>query len=170
MPISKENRKRYPGNWKQIRAQILDRANHCCEGSPKYPDCRVANYSKHPITGSKVVLTIAHLDHTPENCAESNLKAWCQRCHNTYDAPHRALSRWCKRLEKLLNELCEVDDFKVVADNTFGLLAESNKVFNIEISFASGYYTDLPLYHDFDNISLSLLFEDIKAWIWKNKK
>lgn len=37
----------------------------------------------------KVVLTVAHLDHTPENCDESNLAALCQRCHNRYDAPTR---------------------------------------------------------------------------------
>jgi 5-methylcytosine-specific restriction endonuclease McrA len=88
MPIKPENRKRYPANWKQIRAEILERAGHCREGSPKYPDCRVANYSSHPETGSKVVLTIGHLDHTPENCAPENLKAWCQRCHLTYDHQH----------------------------------------------------------------------------------
>lgn len=38
----------------------------------------------------KVVLTVAHLDHTPENCSPDNLRAWCQRCHNSYDAPKRA--------------------------------------------------------------------------------
>ena len=37
----------------------------------------------------KVVLTVAHLDHQPENCADDNLRAWCQRCHNAYDAPMR---------------------------------------------------------------------------------
>jgi len=36
-----------------------------------------------------VVLTVAHLDHTPEHCDDANLKAWCQRCHNTYDMPMR---------------------------------------------------------------------------------
>jgi hypothetical protein len=35
-----------------------------------------------------VVLTVGHLDHTPENCAEENLRAWCQRCHLRYDAKH----------------------------------------------------------------------------------
>jgi len=34
-------------------------------------------------------LTVAHLDHTPENCADDNLKALCQRCHNRYDMPMR---------------------------------------------------------------------------------
>lgn len=37
----------------------------------------------------KVVLTVAHLDHQPENCDPENLRAWCQRCHNAYDAPMR---------------------------------------------------------------------------------
>lgn len=90
MPIKPENRKRYPAHWKQIRAEILERAGHCCEGSPDFPDCRVANYERHPETGSKVVLTIAHLDHIPENCDHSNLRAWCQRCHLNYDKHHHA--------------------------------------------------------------------------------
>lgn len=37
----------------------------------------------------RVVLTVAHLDHQPENCADDNLRAWCQRCHNIYDMPMR---------------------------------------------------------------------------------
>ena len=37
----------------------------------------------------KVVLTVAHLDHQPENVDRANLRAWCQRCHNAYDAPMR---------------------------------------------------------------------------------
>ena len=90
MPIKPENRARYPRNWKaEIRPQILERDGHRCEGSPAYPDCRAANYQPHPATGSKVVLTIAHLDHVPENCDPANLRAWCQRCHNTYDQAHR---------------------------------------------------------------------------------
>lgn len=37
----------------------------------------------------RIVLTVAHLDHTPENCDDDNLKSLCQRCHNRYDAPKR---------------------------------------------------------------------------------
>ncbi|MDE2105505.1 MAG: hypothetical protein KGL39_50225 [Patescibacteria group bacterium] len=37
----------------------------------------------------RIVLTVAHLDHTPENCDPGNLRAWCQRCHNRYDAAAR---------------------------------------------------------------------------------
>ena len=90
MPIKPENLARYPKNWLDIRQQVLIRAHFQCEGSPMFPNCRANNYDAHPVTGSKVVLTIAHLDHTPENCAMSNLKAWCQRCHLNYDAKHHA--------------------------------------------------------------------------------
>jgi hypothetical protein len=37
----------------------------------------------------RVILTVAHLDHQPENCADDNLRALCQRCHNQLDAPTR---------------------------------------------------------------------------------
>lgn len=37
----------------------------------------------------KIVLTVMHLDHTPENCDPANLLHACQGCHNRYDAPMR---------------------------------------------------------------------------------
>lgn len=46
----------------------------------------------------KIVLTVAHLDHTPENCAPENLKALCQKCHITYDAPRKAAERKAKNV------------------------------------------------------------------------
>ena len=94
MPIKPENRGRYPANWKsEIRPRILERAGDACEGSPDYPACRAENGRAHPETGSRVVLTIAHLDHTPENCADGNLRAWCQRCHLNYDRKALAHAR-----------------------------------------------------------------------------
>ena len=93
MPIKPVNRHRYPPDWQAIRATILERASHQCEGSPRYPDCRAVNHDPHPVTGSRVVLTIAHLDHTPEHNDPCNLRAWCQRCHTTYDAKHHAETR-----------------------------------------------------------------------------
>lgn len=36
-----------------------------------------------------IVLTVAHLDHQPENCKLENLRALCQRCHNRHDGPER---------------------------------------------------------------------------------
>lgn len=92
MPIKPENRARYPKNWKEIRVRILKRASDCCEGSPDFPDCRAVNGERHPETGSKVVLTIAHRDHIPENNADDNLRAWCQRCHLNYDKHHHRVN------------------------------------------------------------------------------
>lgn len=91
MPIKPENKDRYPKNWKEIRSSILERANNRCEF------CGVENHSMrlNPKTGKevKIILTIAHLDHQPENCAHSNLRVLCQRCHNQYDAKHRTETR-----------------------------------------------------------------------------
>lgn len=84
MPIRPENVSRYPADWKQISQRIrFERADGRCEW------CSAEDGKPHPDTGSRVVLTVAHLDHTPENCDEENLAALCQRCHNRYDAPNR---------------------------------------------------------------------------------
>ena len=97
VPIRPENRHRYAGGsptsgaWARIRREVLERAGDRCEGTPAHPDCRAVNGAPHPATGSRVVLTIAHLDHRPENNAMGNLRALCQRCHLSYDrAHHRA--------------------------------------------------------------------------------
>lgn len=95
MPINPEKMKLYPGGsirspeWLAIRERILDRAGHVCEGTPQHPDCRAPNGKTHPETGSKVVLTIAHMDWDETNSEDDNLKALCQRCHNKWDAPQR---------------------------------------------------------------------------------
>jgi hypothetical protein len=84
MPIRPENRARYPADWPAISRRIrFERAHGRCER------CGAENDRPHPVTGARVVLTVAHLDHRPENCREENLVAMCQRCHNTYDGPAR---------------------------------------------------------------------------------
>lgn len=78
----------YPSNWPQLRAAVQQRAGNRCEGSPRYPDCRAENHQPHPDTGSRVVLTTAHLfdnDHQTQDIAR--LRAWCQKCHLDYDRP-----------------------------------------------------------------------------------
>lgn len=99
MPIRPENRARYPRDWKAISLSIRERAGNRCEGSPDFPDCRAENGQAHPETGSRVVLTVAHLDHQPENCDPANLKAMCQRCHLHYDREHHAQTRYRTRRE-----------------------------------------------------------------------
>lgn len=82
---------KYPTDWKTvIRPRILERAQHRCEATPAFPNCHAANKTRHPETGSMVVLTIAHMDHDTTNNDDSNLKALCQRCHLNYDAAHHA--------------------------------------------------------------------------------
>ena len=99
MPIRPETRRRYPKGWKAISECIrFGRAKNRCECRGECGDnydgrCQANNYEPHPITGSRVVLTVAHLDHTPENCEDGNLRAMCQRCHNRYDAPTRQRNR-----------------------------------------------------------------------------
>lgn len=108
MPISPEKRKLYPKNWKALSRHIrYERAGNRCEGSPKYPDCRAENGQPHPVTGSKVVLTVAHLDHNPQNNDLSNLRAMCQRCHLTYDAQHHSENARATRRKKALAEIAE---------------------------------------------------------------
>jgi hypothetical protein len=119
MPI---DYKKYPANWKtEIRPAILHRAGNKCEG------CGVVNHSiihrfgkginewmYYPegmegeawaIDGKKavkVVLTIAHVDHDILNNDPSNLRAWCQRCHNAHDADYRRGNRKRKRSQPSL--------------------------------------------------------------------
>lgn len=90
MPIRPSEKARYPTDWKIVSVLARERAGWRCEGSPAFPECRAVNGEAHPETGSIVVLTVAHLDHQPENVDPANLKAWCQRCHLVYDAPHHA--------------------------------------------------------------------------------
>jgi hypothetical protein len=110
-PIRPENRDRYPADWPQISLAIKDRAGwRCeCEGECGRPylhldvDERCRNRHGQPAhgTGSKVVLTTAHLDHTPENCDPGNLKAMCQGCHLHYDRAHHAQTRAATRQNEL---------------------------------------------------------------------
>jgi len=89
MPIRPENRKRYPKDWK-LRSRFVRfyRANNHCEW------CGAENYKPHPITGSKVILTTAHVyDHRPEAASLLNLAALCQKCHNGHDAEMRRKNR-----------------------------------------------------------------------------
>jgi hypothetical protein len=118
-PIRPEERKRYPSDWRAISMRIrYERAGNTCEctgqcGSEHYGRCHAPNGEfvyRHPRNpagwtlshpqGAKrvrIVLTVAHLDHTPENCDDGNLLAMCQRCHLRYDREHHAETRRRRR-------------------------------------------------------------------------
>jgi hypothetical protein len=88
-PIRPEMRSRYPSDW-AVRSRFVRhiRARNKCEW------CGAENGKPHPTTGSKVVLTAAHVhDHRPEAASLLNLAALCQLCHNRHDAPLRAQGR-----------------------------------------------------------------------------
>ena len=89
VPIRPENKHRYPADWK-LRSRFVRfyRARNRCEW------CGAENYQPHPVTGSKVVLTTAHVyDDRPEAANLLNLAALCQLCHNGHDAKNRARGR-----------------------------------------------------------------------------
>lgn len=110
MPIRPENRARYPQDWPDISLRVRrDRAGWRCEcrgeclagANPRTtdthlgPDGRCSARQGEPTRSGRwrVVLTVAHLDHQPENCADWNLMAACQACHLRYDAAHHAETR-----------------------------------------------------------------------------
>jgi hypothetical protein len=108
MPIRPENRSRYPADWKHISAYIrFVRADSRCEcegecGRGTHEGrCPNVHGLRAYGTGSLVVLTVAHLDHTPENVADDNLKAMCQGCHLHYDKAHHAQTARRTRLAAL---------------------------------------------------------------------
>lgn len=99
MPI---NYKEYPPDWKKIRERILIRAKDRCE------NCGAINHSYIKRKGynwelclpdedetTKIVLTIAHLDHDKHNwqVKDEQLRALCQRCHLQYDLPRHTENR-----------------------------------------------------------------------------
>ena len=119
MPIRAENKARYPKDWPGISRNIRERAGNQCEecgvqngqlgGRTSDGKWHSANPTGdngmrltwpqpgewawceggHQLRIVRIVLTVAHLDHQPENCDPANLRAWCQRCHNRYDAGTR---------------------------------------------------------------------------------
>lgn len=44
-----------------------------------------------------IVLTVAHLNHEPEDCRPENLAAMCQRHHLAYDAQHHKQTAYTTR-------------------------------------------------------------------------
>jgi hypothetical protein len=111
MPIRPEDRERYPPEWPEISRRIReDRAEGRCEctgqcgadhGAPG-ARCSAMHGEPHPLTGSKVVITVGHLDRTPENCEPENLCGFCQDCHLAYDLEdHVAQALWTKSVRRL---------------------------------------------------------------------
>ena len=118
------NRKLYPKNWNAIALAIKTEVNWTCENCGR--PCRRPGESDgdlcdrieaehiewaHDLDNlvwddelgmvsvlklTRFTLTVAHLDHQPENCDRSNLRAWCSVCHCRYDLKAMATKKRLK--------------------------------------------------------------------------
>ena len=105
------NRKLYPDDWKAIALEIKTAAAWKCQQCGKQCrrngelwaeffsdwDTESAEFADAIEHKQRFTLTVAHLDHHPENCDRSNLKALCAPCHLRYDVSQMAMK---KRLKK----------------------------------------------------------------------
>ena len=111
MPIRASERHRYPKDFRVIRASIVTRSGMRCECAGEcglHHDRRCSERHGAYAEWAKglIVLTVAHLDHQPENCADDNLKAMCQRCHLRYDREqHQRNAAATRRSKKHNHEL-----------------------------------------------------------------
>ncbi len=139
MPIRESEKARYPKDWPAISREVRERdgqrckwckvengavilrpteggvyidppsgAVFCCETGEARGYCRGSEFPSGRMV--KIVLTVAHLDHTPENVGTPgerlNLVALCQKCHLTYDAPmHAANASATRRARKATGDL-----------------------------------------------------------------
>jgi hypothetical protein len=95
MPVKKENLSRYPKEWKDIALAIKNGCDWKCQSCGL--QCRRPG---EPFTTHKITMSVAHLDHTPENCEADNLRGWCSKCHLQYDAKHHAHNAAATRRKK----------------------------------------------------------------------
>ena len=85
MPMERE---RYPKDWKLIAKEIKEAADWKCQKCGK--QCRKPDEA---FDTHKRTLTVAHLNHIPEDVSPDNLMAMCAPCHLRYDAKHHAETR-----------------------------------------------------------------------------
>jgi len=127
MPIKPEHRDRYPADWNEIRAKVLNRAGLRCElcgaehldwiarrrscaalwislGQFKpliFPE-RANQKPEDFLRPVRVILTIAHLDPTYGSSDPKHLLALCQRCHLKIDAHVHSQARKLTREGKII--------------------------------------------------------------------
>lgn len=109
MPIKKENKHKYPKDWKTISNRIrFERAQGRCEcsgecGLHSHPPrrCEELHNEKAKFANGKIILTVAHLNHQENDCRDENLKAMCNRCHLRYDSIHHQKNAKITRRKKL---------------------------------------------------------------------
>lgn len=70
---------KYARNWKEIAKQTILNAEN------RWELCRAENGKRHWLAGSKVVVTVDHVDGDKRINSKYNLIALCQRCHLRLD-------------------------------------------------------------------------------------
>ncbi len=105
MPILPEYRQFYDTPaWRALSTRIrYGRARGRCECDGRcghrwaHRDtggrCPALDKHEHPLTGSVVHLSTAHLNQVPGDDRPENLRAMCQKCHVSYDAGQHAATR-----------------------------------------------------------------------------
>jgi hypothetical protein len=105
MPMDK---RLYPPDWNTIAHQVKEEAQWQCQQCQKA--CRRPSESVTAFVERTQVplaevqrcpkrweLTVAHLDHIPQNCDRANLRALCTPCHCRYDLSQMWLKKRLKR-------------------------------------------------------------------------
>jgi len=112
--------KQYHPEWKTvIRPDILKRDGNCCKfcGVENgrlihrngkgindwvyYPEGMESEaWLLDGIKSTKIILTIAHLDHDKTNNDYDNLAALCQKCHLGHDIKHHMANQKANRIKK----------------------------------------------------------------------
>lgn len=86
MPMQREL---YPENWDEIAEKLKEAARYTCQQCGAQRGQRVANRHGEMVD---VVITVAHLDHDPNN-PRARLAVLCSACHIRYDTEQRARKR-----------------------------------------------------------------------------
>jgi hypothetical protein len=129
------NRKLYPKNWNAIALAIKTEVNWTCENCgrpcrrPGESDGELEDriYNEHAqwwddlweteddeefgeaehMKPVRFTLTVAHLDHQPENCDRSNLRAWCSVTTPCYTCQHCSAHFEAKRSAVYCSPACK---------------------------------------------------------------
>lgn len=96
MPMERE---RYPSDWELIALAVKEAADWKCHVCGR--NCRRPG---EPFDTHRRTLTVAHLNHQPEDCRPENLKAMCAPCHLRYDARQHSETRKRRRRNAGKNE------------------------------------------------------------------
>ncbi len=85
-----------PIDYKEYGREYLVKS-HILRGYGRCALCGAKNHAPHPQTGSKVVLTVHHLDCDKKNHDLFNLAPLCQGCHLAQHRDSQSLEQvqWC---------------------------------------------------------------------------